>query len=200
MTQNYNHTKHSHGHGGERPGAGRPPAPTTQKRIPNALLPTVEWMIELHRKGGNLPPGMMKFSAPGISLAIPLAQDRVRAGFPSPAESYISDELDFNQYLVHNPMATFAAYSGGLSMVDAGIGPKDLMICDRSLDPTHGDIIIANVDNAFTVKRLAITATGIELRSENESDPHPNIIPTAGSEGSLVAVVTFSIRQHKFFR
>ena len=85
-------------------------------------------------------------------------------------------------------------------MVDAGIGPKDLMICDRSLDPAHGDIIVANVDNAFTVKRLAFTSSGIELRSENATDPHPNIIPTSESEISFVAVVTFSIRQHKFFR
>ena len=31
----------------------------------------------------------------------------IRAGFPSPAEDYLHDSLDFNRDLIRNPEATF---------------------------------------------------------------------------------------------
>ena len=35
-------------------------------------------------------------------LAIPLAQSSVKAGFPSPAQDYMSEEIDLNRLLIHH--------------------------------------------------------------------------------------------------
>ena len=39
-------------------------------------------------------------------LAIPLAQSSVKAGFPSPAQDYMSEEIDLNRLLIPHPEAT----------------------------------------------------------------------------------------------
>lgn len=45
----------------------------------------------------------------------------LRAGFPSPAEEYLHDSLDFNRDLIKHPEATFYGRVCGDSMIDAGI-------------------------------------------------------------------------------
>ena len=40
-------------------------------------------------------------------LTLPYAVSRVKAGFPSPADDYIEKSLDFNEYLIKRPAATF---------------------------------------------------------------------------------------------
>ena len=66
-------------------------------------------------------------------LSIPIANDKIPAGFPSPAEPYATGYLDFNEYLITNPAATISVYCGGESMRDAGIDKDDLLIIDRSV-------------------------------------------------------------------
>lgn len=41
-------------------------------------------------------------------------------------------------------------------MLDAGIDIDDPLVVDRSLSAKSGDIVIALIDNDFTVKRLMI--------------------------------------------
>lgn len=45
----------------------------------------------------------------------------VSAGFPSPADDYIDNELDLHDYLVDHPAATFLNRVQGRSMEGAGI-------------------------------------------------------------------------------
>ena len=60
-----------------------------------------------------------------------------------------------------------------------------------------GDIIVANVGGEFTVKRLVITALGIELHPENSSGQYSIIRPTDGVEITLVGVLTHSIKRFR---
>lgn len=92
----------------------------------------------------------------------------VKAGFPSPAADYMEEEIDFNQYLKPRPNATFVIRVKGDSMIDAHILNDSLLIVDRSLKPANGSIIIAIVDNEFTVKRLIKNSSGIQLMPENK--------------------------------
>ena len=87
-------------------------------------------------------------------LQIPVASDKVPAGFPSPAEPYATAFLDFNEYLITNPVATISVYCGGESMLDAGIAKDDLLIIDRSVTPKHRDIVMADLGNEYPIKRL----------------------------------------------
>ena len=75
-------------------------------------------------------------------LSLALAPN-IKAGFPSPADDYLRDSLDFNRDLIKNPEATFYGRVSGDSMRDAGINEGDIAVIDRSLQPTDGDVIVA---------------------------------------------------------
>ena len=189
-------------YGGRRPGAGRKSksGKTVEKRIPESLVPAVDALIEhavilTQNPAGSLPPGALLFPESFSSLSIPIAGEKIPAGFPSPAEQYVEDFIDFNSFLIINPAATFAVRSGGQSMLDAGIDVDDLLIIDRSVTPRHRDIVMADLGNEFTIKRLhKIDGKPIELRSENAAGGFPDFIPADGDTWSIVGVVLHIIK------
>jgi len=87
-------------------------------------------------------------------LSRPLLGNNISAGFPSPAQDYIEDTLDLNNYLIAHPSATYFVKVEGYSMVHAGIYPDDILIVDRAVEATHKKVVIAIVDGELTVKRL----------------------------------------------
>lgn len=91
------------------------------------------------------------------SVRRPLFTDRCQAGFPSPASDYAERDLDLNEYCIRHPAATFFVRAIGDSMTDIGLHSGDLMVVDKSETPRHGDIVIAEIDGEFTVKRLLLT-------------------------------------------
>lgn len=103
-----------------------------------------------------------------INEAPPLFQSAIAAGFPSPADDEIDQELDLNKHLIKHPAATFFLRVKGNSMLKAGIHDGDLVIVDRSVPPADGKVVIASVDGELTIKRLSHTPRGIYLVAENE--------------------------------
>ena len=104
-------------------------------------------------------------------LALQLSPS-IKAGFPSPAEDYMHDTIDFNRDIIKNPEATFYGVVSGDSMIDAGINDGDIAVIDRSVEPADGDIIVAFVNEEFTIKYLDLTHRGegyIELRPANSN-------------------------------
>ena len=110
----------------------------------------------------------------GAHCPIPLFSCPVQAGFPSPADDYIDCTIDLNEHLIKNPPATFMVRARGTSMIDAGIHSGDLLIVDKSLEASDGDIVIAAVDGQFTVKRFR--RRGKELRLVTENPKQPQIV------------------------
>lgn len=100
-------------------------------------------------------------------VKIAVALERVSAGFPSPAQDYTEATLDLNELMVGNELATFIVEANSLSMLNAGIDVGDKLIVDRSLEAFDHDIVIAMIDNDFTVKRLVIQSDLIYLKAEN---------------------------------
>ena len=80
----------------------------------------------------------------------------IKAGFPSPAEDYLSDSLDFNRDLIKHPEATFYAVVDGDSMTGFGINHGDIAVIDKSLEPAHGDIVVSFINEEFNIKQLAM--------------------------------------------
>jgi DNA polymerase V len=74
-----------------------------------------------------------------FKLAIPLASFPISAGFPSPADDYLEDSLDLNDYIVRHPAATFYVRVSGNSMRGAGIYDGDLLIVDRAVAAIDGN-------------------------------------------------------------
>lgn len=94
----------------------------------------------------------------------------LRAGFPSPAEEYLHDSLDFNRDLIKHPEATFYGRVCGDSMIDAGINDGDIAVIDKSREPHNGSIVVAFINKEFTIKYLDTTHKDegyIELRPAN---------------------------------
>ena len=114
----------------------------------------------------------------------------VQAGFPSPADDYAHEPLDFNDLLAPNPENTFVVHVTGDSMVDAGITPGCLLVVSRLLEPRDGDIVIARINTDFTVKRLVKRDGKMELHPENSSGLYRTIIPGECDEWSFIGVVT----------
>jgi len=101
------------------------------------------------------------------NLQIKLFACSVEAGFPSPAEDHIEKTLDINELLIEHPAATFFVRVAGDSMIGASIQDGDILVVDRSKKPVDGHIVIALVNGEYTVKRLSIKDSVIELCPEN---------------------------------
>ena len=113
---------------------------------------------------------LYKFPLSPISIAAPLFLETCQAGFPSPAQDFVERELDLNEYCVMRPAATFFVRASGQSMTDIGLNSGDLMVVDKAESPRHGDIVIAEIEGEFTVKRLLLRPK-LTLQPMNPSFP-----------------------------
>lgn len=140
-----------------------------------------------YRQGAGRPQGSGKFGVPTKAIRVPLSevdnilkwvqnkcyrlpffQHAVAAGFPSPAEDEM-EELDLNELLIKCPTATFFLRVSGSSMIKAGIHDGDILIVDRSIEPTHNRVVIATLNGELTVKRLYKEGRKVQLIAENDA-------------------------------
>lgn len=128
---------------------------------------------------------------------IPLqyADQGIQAGFPSPAQDYISETVDLNCELIKHPAATFFGRVSGDSMSGEGIEQGDMLVIDRSLQPEEGDLVVCCVDGDFTLKRIHIEPGRVWLLPSNETyDP---ILVTPDNQFSIWGVVTYTIKRNR---
>jgi DNA polymerase V len=189
--------------GGFRAGSGRKPKsgvlgePSAVMRVPVGDKAAVVDLLNLRRQLRTIPipAGASRPAIDPPRVLIPQFSNRIPAGFPSPADDYIEDRLDLNQLLVKNGPATYFLDVVGDSMVGAGIFEGDKLVVDRSLEPKHGNVVVAVVDGEHAVKRLFKRGGKIELRSENPL--YPPICFKEGQELLIFGVVTSSIHPVK---
>jgi len=129
----------------------------------------------------------------GTPFIAHLLQNRVCAGFPSPAEDLGAQRIDLTQVLVVHPQATYFMRASGHSMVEAGIFDNDIIVVDRAIKPRHNHVVVAIVDGDFTVKHLYQRAGRIKLKAANPT--FPDIVPKEGQTIEVWGVVTSSIKQ-----
>ena len=98
-----------------------------------------------------------------------LFESSVPAGFPSPADDDMDLDLNLHDHLVRNPNHTFCVKAIGESMKDAGIQSGDVMLVDRAIEPENRSIVLAVIDNEFTVKRVNVSDKKLYLMPENEN-------------------------------
>lgn len=99
----------------------------------------------------------------------------IPAGFPSPAADHTQERIDLNKQLIRNKEATYIFRVKGDSMTGAGIYEGDALLVDRSIDPKHNHIVVAQLNNEFTVKRLYRRGGVVKLIAENPIYP-PRLI------------------------
>ena len=128
------------------------------------------------------------------SIAAPVKMlGTVEAGFPSPAEEELADTLSFDDLLIQNRESTFLLKVSGDSMSGAGILPGDMVIVDRGQTPKSGDIVIAEVDGAWTMKYLGKGGESVTLLPANPK--YQPIRPK--NELKIAGVVTAVVRKYR---
>lgn len=129
------------------------------------------------------------------NVPLPYANDGIQAGFPSPAQEFISESIDLNHELIDHPAATFYGRVVGDSMIQEGIEEGDVLIIDRSLEPRNKDLAVCCVDGDFTLKRIQIEVDKVWLIPSNEMfDP---ILVTADNRFQIWGVVTYVIKRYR---
>ncbi len=127
---------------------------------------------------------------PGIHLlGLPMFNS-VQAGLPTSEEETLMDHIDLNEYLVPNPENSVMINVRGDSMIDAGIHEGDKIIVECGANVRVGDIVVAIVDGAYTVKYFDKSKDGKIILQPGNPDYSP-IVPENELKmfGKVIAVV-----------
>ena len=158
-------------------------------RSKNAVFKRIARLVDagLVRKdgGGRILPAHLRRPARLLGF--------VQAGFPSPAEEETQDLVSLDEYLISNPESTFLLKVEGDSMLGAGINPGDLVLVQRDLSPRPGDIVIARIDNEWTLKYFDTSKGKVTLRAAN--DKYPVLAPR--QELMIGGIVIASVRKYR---
>lgn len=111
------------------------------------------------------------------------------AGFPTPAEESLGDTISLDDWIITNRDASFMLRVKGDSMCEAGIMDGDMVVVERTNSPKVGDIVIAEIDGAWTMKYLRKKNSKFYLEPANKN--YKNIIPKEDLkvEAKVVAVI-----------
>lgn len=122
-----------------------------------------------------------------------LAESTVRAGMPSSAASDGQDSLSIDSFLVERPSQTVLIEVKGDSMVDVGIMPNDIVVVEKRQMANIGDVVVAIVDNEFTLKTLGKEKGEFVLYPANKA--YSTIRPRGQLE--IFGVVVGQFRKYK---
>ena len=100
-----------------------------------------------------------------------LADQPVQAGLPNPAIADGYDLITIDDHLIRVPSKTCLVRVKGESMIEAGILDGDLLVVEQQANANVGDVVVAIVDNEFTVKYLEREKDGFVLKPANKAFP-----------------------------
>lgn len=127
-------------------------------------------------------------------VKLPFCSFRVPAGFPSPAADHIEQHISLDEVLNIRAPHVYLVSIVGDSMQGAGIFEGDLAVVDRAIEPAHGHIVVALLNNEPICKRLCKRGAEVILLSENPAYPARYVME--GDELSIWGVITSTVRSH----
>lgn len=131
----------------------------------------VSAMVNRMREAGYLDYAPDRRIQPGKRFFERDVLDSVRAGLPQPANDACTQGFNIDEYLIDSPSRTVLLTVKGDSMIDAGLMPGDTIIVKKGAPAKAGEIVVAIVDNEFTVKYLAQDKNGFYLQAGNKAYP-----------------------------
>ena len=93
----------------------------------------------------------------------------VAAGKPLLSEENLDGYVNLTEPFVRPGKSYFALRVRGQSMIEAGILEGDLAVVEQTPTAVDGQIVVAVIDNAITLKRFYKEADRIRLQPENSS-------------------------------
>lgn len=130
-------------------------------------------------------------------LLLPYADEGIQAGFPSPAQDYMELSYDLNKELIKNPASSFMGRVKGISMIDEGIEPGDLLIIDKSLNLEDEDLAVCFLDGEFTLKRVKIDKENKIVWLVPSNPNFPSIKVTEDNQFIVWGIVTYTIKENR---
>ncbi|MBI1209012.1 MAG: transcriptional regulator [Azospirillum sp.] len=109
-------------------------------------------------------------------------------------KDHLEHELDLRALLVRRPAATFYLRARGDALAALRIHDGDLLVVDRSVEPTDGAIVVATADGGFVIRQLRHTGGGWLLACPGSAKPAVAVDAEAGVQ--VWGVVTASITEH----
>lgn len=126
---------------------------------------------------------------------LPFVDSGIKAGFPSPAQDYLTDSIDLNKELIRHKKTTFLARVSGTSLTDAGICDGDLIVIDKSLEVKNGDFVVAYIDGEFTLKEVRLDETNQCAWLIPHKKNYASIKVTEENDFMIWGVLTYTIKQ-----
>ena len=122
-------------------------------------------------------------------FARPFAESSVQAGMPVSVSATQGDYFIIDEMLIDTPSLTTMIPVKGDSMIEAGIHDGDIAVVEKRNLANVGDIVVAIVDNDFTLKTLGKEGGKFILRTANSA--YPVIRPQGSLEifGVLVGLI-----------
>ena len=93
--------------------------------------------------------GLIKKSERGYRVLQP-----TQTGFSSPATHYAEPRIDLNEALVQNPDSTFFIRVIDENYEEFGIGKKDVLIIDKSIQPKPNQMVCVITEGNFEIRRM----------------------------------------------
>ena len=126
-------------------------------------------------------------------FARPLAESSVQAGMPVSVTATQGEYFVIDEMLIDKPSSTTLIPVRGDSMIEAGIHDGDVAVVEKRNLANVGDIVVAIVDNEFTLKTLDKERGKYILRPANPA--YPVIRPQGTLE--IFGVLTGLIRKYR---
>ena len=151
----------------------------------HGILAALEEAGYIERNAGNSRGIRLAGSSPSSQVPV---LGKVTAGNPILAVEQIEDYIP---YPTHNADGLVALRVSGLSMRDAGILDGDIIVADKNLSVSAGDIVVAMIEEEATVKRLGFEGGKPVLYPEN-----PDFEPIRAEQIDILGRVVGSFRQY----
>jgi len=114
-----------------------------------------------------------KLSPTNFFFQVPILGN-IKAGFPTGAEEELNF-LSLDEYLIDKPNSSFLLKVSGDSMEGVGIFEGDMVVIEKTAQARSGNIVLALIDNEWTLKILDKKNGKSILRAANPN--YPEFIP-----------------------
>lgn len=112
--------------------------------------------------------------------------------FGSPGSDSTVRRIDLNEALIHHPNATFVMRADGDAMQGVGIGDGDVLLVDRAIQPSSGNVVIAAVDGELLCRTFVRQDGQAKLCAPDAAVS--DIVPRDGVQLEIWGVVTTTIK------
>ena len=119
----------------------------------------------------------------------------VQAGFPGSEDQEKDNTMSLDEYLIEDPTSTFMLKVSGDSMINEGIREGDMVLVDRGKTPQQNDIVIARIENEWTMKYFIKNNNTAYLKAANEE--YDDFYPDEDEELVIGGVVVSVVRKYK---